>query len=79
MELNNDTNNSELSVLGIFEEKDSNQLALYFSFKWTLKNNEVVVFDVVDIIKFDEQHKITQLKIIYDTVLARKIGDRFKE
>lgn len=72
-ELNNDTSNSELNLLGIFEEKDSNKLALYFTYKWTLKNNKKVEFDVVDIIEFDSLNKISNLKIIYDTVLAREL------
>lgn len=73
LELNNDTANSELSLLGIFEENDSNNLALYFTYKWTLKNNQIVEFDVVDIIEFDSQNKISKLKIIYDSVIARKL------
>ena len=72
-ELYNDTSNSELNLLGIFEEKDSNKLALYFTYKWTLKNNRKVEFDVVDIIEFDSLNKISKLKIIYDTVIPRKL------
>jgi len=79
LELNNDTTNSELSILGIFEENDSKNIALYFNFKWTLKNNQIVAFDVVDIIEFDNQNKICKLKIIYDTVIARKLIDKLKE
>jgi len=76
LELNSDTANSELSLLGIFEESDSNNLALYFTYKWTLKNNQIVEFDVVDIIEFDNQNRISKLKIIYDTVLARKLVEQ---
>ena len=72
-ELNDDTLNSELYLKGVFEEDQSNTLALYFTYKWTLKNNQKVEFDVVDIITFDEQHKIDKLKIIYDTVVTRKL------
>ncbi|APZ47110.1 hypothetical protein BW723_12815 [Polaribacter reichenbachii] len=72
-ELNSDTANSELHLKGIFEENDSSSLALYFTYKWTLKNNKKVEFDVVDIIEFDNQNKINKLKIIYDTVTARKL------
>lgn len=76
LELNSDTLNSELSLLGIFEESDTNNLALYFTYKWTLKNNEIVEFDVVDIIEFDNKNKISKLKIIYDTVVARKLVEQ---
>ena len=72
-ELNNDTSNSELHLKGIFEEDESNNLALYFTYKWTLKNNQRVEFDVVDILEFDHQNKISKLKIIYDTIMARKL------
>lgn len=77
-ELANDTSNSELSVKGIFQEEDSNQLALYFTYNWTLKNNEKVTFDVVDIIEFDAQNKIDKLIIIYDTVIARQLVKELK-
>ncbi|WP_299104003.1 nuclear transport factor 2 family protein [uncultured Tenacibaculum sp.] len=77
-ELANDTSNSELSVKGIFQEEDSNQLALYFTYNWTLKNNEKVTFDVVDIIEFDAQNKIDKLIIIYDTVVARQLVKELK-
>ncbi|WP_299157048.1 nuclear transport factor 2 family protein [uncultured Tenacibaculum sp.] len=76
LELSNDTTNSELSLLGIFEEQESNTIALYFTYKWTLKNNQIVKFDVVDIIEFDNDNKISKLKIIYDTVIARKLVEQ---
>ena len=74
-ELNDDTSNSELTLIEIFEQSDSNNLALYFTYKWTLKNSQKVEFDVVDIIELDSNNKINKLKIIYDTVLARKLVD----
>ncbi|MCF2873138.1 MULTISPECIES: nuclear transport factor 2 family protein [unclassified Tenacibaculum] len=72
-ELKDDTTNSKLYLKGIFEQNDSNDLALYFTYKWTLKNNTKVEFDVVDIIELDSENKISKLKIIYDTVIARKL------
>ena len=68
-----DTSQSELVIKGIFEEADMNQLALYFEYKWTLKSGKQVVFDVVDILEFDEDLKIQKLTIIYDTVRSRKL------
>jgi hypothetical protein len=76
--LASDTANSELKLLGVFEENNSNYLALYFNYKWTLKNNKIVDFDVVDIIEFDAQHKISKLKIIYDTAIARGLVKQLK-
>lgn len=78
-ELNNDTSNSKLTLRGIFEENDSKTIALYFTYHWTLKNKEVVTFDVVDIIDFDSNHKILKLKIIYDTVNARQLVNQLKD
>ncbi len=70
-ELNNDTFNSKLELKGIFEEENSNTIALYFNYNWTLKNNEIVNFDVVDIIEFSSKNEIIHLQIIYDTVKSR--------
>jgi len=78
-DLTNDTSNSELKLLGVFEENDSDILALYFNYKWTLKNNALVDFDVVDIIEFDARNKIKRLKIIYDTVVARGLVKQLKD
>lgn len=72
-ELSSDTTNSELHLKGIFEETNSNKLALYFHYKWTLKNRQKVAFDVVDIIEFDASNMISKLKIIYDTVKSREL------
>lgn len=72
-ELSNDTISSELGLKGIFEENGSNKLALYFEYKWTMKNKKLVEFDVVDILEFDDFNRISKLKIIYDTVKSREM------
>ena len=77
--LGEDTALSALKLNGIFEEENTNRLALYFNYKWTLKNKKQLVFDVVDILKFDEGNKITELKIIYDTVNARAVIEALKK
>ncbi len=71
--LNNDTQNSQLKLQGIFEDFETGNLAIYFNYIWTLKNSKQVVFDVIDILEFDTQYKIKKLKIIYDTVVARSL------
>ena len=70
-ELNEDTFSSKLKLKGIFEAEDSNQIAINFNYKWTLKNKSRVEFDAVDIIEFDKNNKIEHLQIIYDTVKSR--------
>lgn len=54
-----------------FSAADSGNLALYFQDNWILHHGRQVTFEVVDILTFDENNKITNLKIIYDTVQAR--------
>ena len=71
--LADDTLNSELKIKEIFENKLSGNLALYFEYIWTIKTGKMVTFDVVDIIEFDDNNKITALKIIYDTVVSRSL------
>ncbi|WP_186758559.1 nuclear transport factor 2 family protein [Echinicola salinicaeni] len=74
-----DTILSVLELKGIFSEKASNNLALYFNYKWTLKNNELADFDVVDIIEFNRSDEIKFLKIIYDTVKSREIMNKIRD
>ena len=73
-----DTQASELELLGVFEEEKSTNMALFFAYKWTLKNKETVSFDVVDIFEINDSGKIEKLKIIYDTVLARTLVKQLK-
>lgn len=77
-ELMSDTTKSELELKGIYEAPESNSIALFFNYKWTMKNNEIADFDVVDIIDFNNTSEIRNLKIIYDTVQSRRIMNKLK-
>ncbi len=77
--LASDTLSSELKLKEVFENADSGNIALYFEYRWTVKSGKIVIFDVVDIIAFDEQNKITELKIIYDTVVSRNLVEELKK
>lgn len=77
--LNDDTINSELKLKGVFEDFETGKLALYFDYIWTVKSGKVVEFDVVDIIEFDSENKIIELRIIYDTVISRTLIDEIKK
>lgn len=68
-----DTNNSELSIKGIFEDATTGNIALHFIYQWTLRNDAKVDFEVVDILEFNENNKIKVLTIIYDTVRSREL------
>lgn len=74
-----DTQNSELNIKGIFEDAETGKIALHFDYGWTLRNGSKLNFEVVDILEFDQDNKITVFTIIYDTVRARelvkKLGD----
>jgi hypothetical protein len=70
--LADDTSKSELNINGLFEDEKNCRLALYFNYRWTLKNGEVVIFDVVDIMQFNAENKIIDLKIIYDSINTRQ-------
>ena len=63
-ELMSDTTKSQLEIKGIYETPESNSIALFFNYKWTMKNNEIADFDVVDIIDFNNTSEIRNLKII---------------
>ncbi|WP_200977971.1 hypothetical protein [Echinicola sp. 20G] len=83
-----DTTHSALELKGIFKKKASNSLALYFNYKWTLKNRDANNFALYftyewtlksnQVVEFDENNKIKQLKIIYDTVILRKLVEELK-
>jgi len=77
--LDEDTTSSQLSINGIFEESQTNRLALYFTYRWTLKSGKTVEFEVVDIITFDERNQIITLKIIYDTYVTRLLVEELKK
>ena len=67
-----DTTTSKLTLKGIFTEDGQARAALYFEYQWLLEGGEKVVFDVVDIIVFNEVQEIAELQIIYDTVHSRE-------
>jgi hypothetical protein len=77
-ELIADTLSSDLKLRGIFEDAESDRIALYFEYKWTVKSGKFVEFAAVDIFDFDNENKITVLKIIYDTVISRNLVDEMK-
>lgn len=76
--LEEDTLSSFLEIKDVYESSQSNNIALYFTYHWTLKSGKKIKFDVVDILTFDERHKITSLRIIYDTVGTRPLREHLK-
>lgn len=72
-ELFADTNRSETKFLNLFESKENGgSMGLHFHYKWTLKNGEVVNFEVVDVFELtSDGQRFKKLTIIYDTYPIR--------
>ena len=67
-----DTNRSDINILNIFESTQNNYSAsVHFKYHWKLKDGTPTHFECVDIFAFDENDKITELTIIYDTAHLR--------
>ena len=62
-----DTLNSELQLHHSICDHKANKLAVYFTYRWTLKDDSLLIFDVVDILVLDDNHKIKELTIVYDS------------
>lgn len=73
------TKNSEIKLLNIFEDKKKMMSAGYFQYGWMLKNKKRDVFDCVDIFIFDKNNKIKELRIIYDTARIRPTFENLKK
>ncbi len=68
-----DTAQSRIKLINIFTDEVNKSAAAYFHYDWTLSNDIMVPFDVVDIFEFnDTRDKIVTLKIIYDTWKTRE-------
>ncbi|HNP22839.1 MAG TPA: hypothetical protein PKM63_15705 [Panacibacter sp.] len=73
----NDTRQSDIALLNIFEGRDNNYTAaVHFKYHWILKDGTPTHFECVDIFKFDEERKIVDMTIIYDT---SKLRSAFKQ
>lgn len=75
-ELLKDTRKSTITVFHVFINKNAG--AIHFQYEWILNNGTQTSFECVDIIKFSEDGKISQLTIIYDTSGIRKEFEKMK-
>lgn len=72
-----DTKQSTITLLNIFNNKaKSNIYAAQFRYEWVLKDGSKTNFECVDVFRFDEKNKITELTIIYDTYKLRSIFEK---
>jgi hypothetical protein len=68
-----DTQHSEITLLNILASIDKPTIyAAHFRYQWTLRDNTQTNFECVDVFESDENNKIKELTIIYDTYLARQ-------
>lgn len=72
-----DSSESKIDWKRFFE--NDNEAVINFTYHWTMKNGVQSAFDCVDIFDFDENNKITQLTIIYDTARTRPAFDKLNQ
>ncbi|MBC7826981.1 MAG: nuclear transport factor 2 family protein [Chitinophagaceae bacterium] len=69
-----DTKQSAIMLLNIFENTEkTNVYAVQFRYNWILKDGSKTNFECVDVFQFNEENKISELTIIYDTYKLRSI------
>ena len=71
-----DTNESILVFQDSFVNEEKKTASLNFLYTWKMANGEETYFDCIDVFQFDENHKIKQLKIIYDTAATRPLFNK---
>ncbi len=68
---------SEVKLLVTFSDGDKG--AGHFEYSWVLKNGDKSSFQGVDLFKFNDQGKIVEIRIIYDTYGTRENFEKMKE
>lgn len=72
-DLFSDTRQSTITLLNIFNSLTNERVyAAHFRYEWILVNGSRTNFECVDIFQFNEEGKITEMTIIYDTNKTRK-------
>ena len=67
-----DTNQSDVTLLNFFERTEYNYTAaVHFKYHWILKDGTPTHFECVDVFKFDENGRVADMTIIYDTAKLR--------
>ena len=70
-QLGQDTRQSAIEILDVYQGQNTQNWAAHFRYHWTLTNGSKTIFDCVDLFEFDAAGKIALLRIIYDTQDAR--------
>ncbi len=70
-----DTHQSRIELLDIYQGQTARNWGVNFLYHWTLAEGAQTTFDCVDLFEFDEMGKIISLRIIYDTQHTRPALD----
>jgi hypothetical protein len=73
-----DSGTSTIEMKRIFVDEEQEDLAIWFRYDWGLDNGERVVFEGVDVFELNEDGKIKELTIIYDTIHTRPMVEEMK-
>jgi ketosteroid isomerase-like protein len=69
---------SILTVLDVLLGEGGATVAARFSYDWTLQSGDKILFEGVDHFTFDDQDRITAMRIYYDTHPVREdVGDKY--
>ncbi|MBM7412923.1 steroid delta-isomerase [Clavibacter michiganensis] len=73
-----DTSASRLTLRRVMRADDEGTptVAFWFDFAWVLANGDPAPFTVVDVAELDDEGRIAQLHIVYDTAPIRAAFDR---
>ena len=77
-ELMEDSGTSTIKMKRIFVDEEKGDLAIWFRYDWGLGNGKRVVFEGVDVFELNEDGKIKELTIIYDTIHTRPMVEEMK-
>lgn len=67
-----DTQTSEVELKDVLTNEAQRTACLFFIYRWTLSSGELVTFEVIDYLAFNEKGLIDSLQIVYDTQHSRK-------
>ncbi len=75
-----DTSKSKITLMNIFVSKNNPKISAgHFCYDWILKDGTPTSFECVDVFRFDDDGKISELTIIYDTSKIRTSFEEMKK
>ena len=75
-----DTSKSKITLMNIFVSQNNFKISAgHFQYDWILKDGTPTSFECVDVFRFDDNGKISELTIIYDTSKIRTSFEVMKQ